>query len=326
MINLVKKGKYNIMREFLKTNTITHNLMSFSGFKSIFIFTLLADGPKTYAQIQEAFRNNEYLHENISIDSLRIYMNSLKKVGCDIKSKCIGKKRYFLLNSHPFELKVDDNQVTSIIKIYKTIVKSIEICDLISLHNFFDKISKFITNTDLKEQLDGISPLNGIDIKLIEELRYYTLHNAEIVILYKSDTSRTTKEITIIVDKMATQNGKLYIYGINSEYKNYSSFLVSKVTKVISSNFGEKTLELPDIKLVYEYYKDYDEDFELQKNEEIIEETEDKYIVEFISKSKFEIMQRVFYHGFRCKVLSPTNIKDEVIQTLKNMKEGYIVK
>ena len=55
------------MKEFLKTNTVTHNLMSFTGFKSILIFTLLSEGPKTYAQLQGALRNHEYLKENVSL-------------------------------------------------------------------------------------------------------------------------------------------------------------------------------------------------------------------------------------------------------------------
>ena len=106
------------MKEFLKTNTVTHNLMSFTGFKSILIFTLLSEGPKTYAQLQEALRNHEYLKENVSVDTLRVYFNSLKEIGCDIQKTTKKGVTTFSIASHPFELKIDDKQAKSIIKIY----------------------------------------------------------------------------------------------------------------------------------------------------------------------------------------------------------------
>ena len=39
------------MKEFLKNNTVTYNLMSFTGFKSILLFSLLTTGPKSYEDI-----------------------------------------------------------------------------------------------------------------------------------------------------------------------------------------------------------------------------------------------------------------------------------
>lgn len=313
------------MKEFLKTNTVTHNLMSFTGFKSILIFTLLSEGPKTYAQLQGALRNHEYLKENVSVDTLRVYFNSLKEIGCDIQKTTKKGVTTFSIASHPFELKIDDKQAKSIIKIYQAIAKSIEVSDLMSLQNFFEKMAEYVTNEELKNDLKCISPLNGIDPQLIKELIYYAQHNTEITVLYKSASSDSNKEITINVDKLAIDNGKLYVYGINSEKMNYSSFLVSKIDKITNINFGTKTLELPDIIVKYEYFKEPKEVLELLSCEKILEEHENKYVIELVSKSKFEIMQRILYHSYKCKVLTPDTIRTEVISTLKKMKEGYIV-
>ena len=314
------------MKEFLKSNTVTHNLMSFTGFKSIFIFTLLSEGPKTYKQLQEAFQNHEYLRENISIDTLRIYLNSLKKIGCNIEKVTKKGVTTYSLVEHPFELKIDDKQAKSIIKIYKAISKSIEVSDLISLQNFFEKMAEYVSNEKLKTDLQYISPLNGIDSKLISDLIYYAQHNAEITMLYNSKSSNIDKEITIIIEKLAIENSKLYIYGINNNRNNYSSFLVQYIKKVTHVNFGKKTLNLPEIKVVYEYFKETMDTFELLTCEKILDETENKYIIELTSKNKFEIMQRILSLSYKCKVLAPTDIRSELIQTLKKMKEGYIGK
>jgi predicted DNA-binding transcriptional regulator YafY len=311
------------MKEFLKTNTVTHNLMAFTGFKSILLFTLLSEGPKSYAELKDHIKNHEYLHEEISTDTLRIYINSLKEIGCKIEKKNIDGVTKYFISTHPFELKISDKQVKSIIKIYKAISKTIEVTDLISLHKFFQKISNYVQNEDLKIKLKYLSPLNDIDIKLVEELIFHVKNQAEITVYYNSPRSGL-KNITILADKIAVNNGKLYLYGMNSEYKNYSSFLVSKIVKILSVSIENKTLESPDIVVQYEYTKDNNENLDLLSCEKVIEEYDNKCLIELTSKSKFDIIQRILYHNYKCKVLSPQSIKTEVIQTLKQMKEGYI--
>ena len=313
------------MKEFLKTNTVTYNLMSFTAFKSILLFSLLVDGPKSYEEIQEFMENHEYLHEKISIDTLRIYFNSLKEIGCNItKTNTNGVTRY-KIDSHPFVLKFDEKQIKSIIKIYKAVSKNIEVRDLIALQNFFSKIAEHVENKELQEKLQNISPISNIDYQLVLELLKHAQNNNEISVFYNSPTSGK-KNITILVDKIFVSNSKLYISGINSEYDTYSSFLVSKILKINSVNLQEKTLSVPELTVGYLYTKDDDEDFELLENEKIIENKNNTLHIEITSKSKFEITQRIMALSLKCKVLYPQNYKEYIISTLKRMKEGYIEK
>lgn len=43
------------MKEFKKSNIVTYNLMSFTGFKSLMLFALLLESPKSYKEICEFF-------------------------------------------------------------------------------------------------------------------------------------------------------------------------------------------------------------------------------------------------------------------------------
>ena len=95
------------MKEFLKTNTVTYNLMSFTGFKSLLIFSLLLDGAKSYNELQEILENHPYLHETVSFDTLRIYLNSLREIGCKIVRKNDNGITRYAIDSHPFELKFE---------------------------------------------------------------------------------------------------------------------------------------------------------------------------------------------------------------------------
>ena len=312
------------MKRFMETNTVTHNLMSFSGFKSLLIFSMLVEGPKTYEEIIENIENNEYLKETISKDTIRIYMNSLKKVGCDIKKIYEGRTVKYYISSHPFELKITDAQADSIIKIYKAISGSIELGDFILLQNFFDKISEHITNEKLKLQIKNLSPISNLNSSLIKELAKYTKDKTEITILYNAKNSKKKKEITILPDKMHINNHKLYITGYNSEYQNYGEFPVNNIIKIVSVNIDSPKLEIPGLTVTYKYLKTDNTNFEILNNEKIIEETNDYLIIEIFSKNKFEITQRILSFTNKCIVLSPDNYKNEIISCLLKMKEGYI--
>ena len=311
------------MKEFLKTNTVTYNLMSFTGFKSILIFAMLLDGPKSYKDIQDYMKNHEYLHETISVDTLRIYFNSLKEIGCNVVKERIDGVTKYSIDRHPFELKFTNEQIKSIIQIYKAISKSIEVTDLISLQQFFEKIAIYITDEKLKKTLKKISPLNNINPKLVQELMEYAQNNTEITMFYKSGNSGN-KDITIIIDKLHINNSKLYISGFNSEHNTYSSFLVEKILSIKNVNLNAKTLDIPEITVGYQYLKDEKEDFELLSCEKIVESDDKKLIIEITSLNKFEIMQRVMSHSTRCKVLYPEDFKAYTIANLKKMKEGYL--
>lgn len=313
------------MRKFLEENVVTHNLMSFSGFKAMLIFSMLVQEPKTYYEIKQAIENNEYMKETVSIDTIRIYMNSLKLAGCEIKKLHEGRTVKYYIDSHPFELKITDSQVESIIKVYNAIAKSIDISDFLILNDFFNKISVYITNEDLKQKLQNLSPINNINNELIRDLMKYAKNNTEITVLYNAKNSGKRKEIDIIVDRMSISNGKLYIAGYNSEYHNYSEFLVSNIIKIVSVNLQSKKLVSPEFVVRYEYLKsDNSSSFIPLENETVEEETDTHIIVEIKSRNKFVIMQRILSFSNRCRVISPQDYKEEILGILKDMKEGYI--
>ena len=75
--------------------------MSFTGFKSLMLFSLLLESPKSYSEICEFFKNHDYIKEEISIDTLRVYLTSLKRSGCEIiRTKKEEGGKYKLI-SHP---------------------------------------------------------------------------------------------------------------------------------------------------------------------------------------------------------------------------------
>ena len=68
------------MQEFLKNNTVNCNLMSLTGYRTLVLLEALMQSPKSIAEINDCFLNNQYIKETFSQDTLRIYINSLRNI------------------------------------------------------------------------------------------------------------------------------------------------------------------------------------------------------------------------------------------------------
>lgn len=309
------------MKEFMQTNKVTYNLMSFTAFKSLLLFSFLLEEPRTYEEIREYFANHEYLNEAISIDTLRVYINSLERVGCEIVRGRKAEGSKYRIEKHPFELKFSDEQVKSIVRVYKTLLKSIEVEELLSLSNFFNKFSCAVENEELKRLLMDISPLNKIDLNVLNLLIQAAHRHDEISFKYDSPRSGI-KQIDLLVDKLLIQNNKLYVTGKSSSYKNIASFAVSRIVNCPVVKFEKTILEPQEVTIVG--CEIYDKEFVPQENEKIIEEYDNKLIVEIESSNLFYTRQRVLALAANCKVLYPESFKNDVLSILKKMKEEYV--
>lgn len=310
------------MKEFVKNKTVTYNLMSFTGFKSLIVFSLLLEGPKSYSEINEFFKKHEYIKESVSIDTLRVYLTSLKRMGCDIvrTSKAEGSK--YKLLSHPFELQISDEQIKSLIKIYKTISRNIELKELIMLEKFLHKISDIIKNPQLKDALQKVSLFNSLNLQMVEQLITHCERKDQILVLYNSPHSGT-KQIEIITDKVEFTNNKLYLYWTSLEYGQYSYFLISRIISILAIKASKSKLpEIKNLRVGYEL-KINPSEVRLTDSEKLVEIKDGILIVENNSSNPFIIKQRVLSLGYNCKVLYPESFKNDIINTLKEMREEY---
>ena len=131
------------MKEFLKNDTITYNLMSFTGYKTLILFSLLTDSPKSYEEVIKYFETHPYLREKISIDTLRVYINSFKHAGCPVERiRENGISKYFI-PENPFKLKVTQEQKKAILKVYKTLVKNLSAEEIVSLDMMLLKLTQY---------------------------------------------------------------------------------------------------------------------------------------------------------------------------------------
>ena len=309
------------MKEFLQSNKVTYNLMSFTAFKSLLLFSYLLEQPRSYEEIRDYFAQHEYLNETISIDTLRVYINSLERVGCEIVRGRKAEGSKYRIVKHPFELKFSDEQVKSIIKVYKMLLKTIDVEELLTLTKFFKKISVGVENDRLKHLLEEISPLNKINSDILFALIRACRKKDEITLNYKSPRSGV-KKIDLVADKLVVLNNKIYVNGKSPNYNNEASFLVSRIVEQPVVKL-ERTINTADEKLVIGC-EIYDMQFAPLHNEKIINRLENSMLVEITAANSFYAKQRILALGNDCKVLYPADFRDDLVSTLKRMKEAYV--
>lgn len=311
------------MKEFIKNQKVTYNLMSFTGYKALLLFSLLTEGPKSYEEICNHFINHPYLREKISIDTLRVYINSLKRIGCEVKRfRGEDKISRYVITAHPFELKMSDEEMQSVIKTYKSLVKNIDIKELLSLEKFFEKIGKYIKCESFINEIKSISLLKDINRELLEELIDCCEKKNQILIEYNSPNTGL-KDIEILTDKIDISNGKIYLYGTGFEYMEYGIFLVSRIKSIKEIKLN-KTIpdNLKSICITYEL-KTEDKNLILDENEKLIKKEDNKAVIELKTSNKFLAKQKFLEYGPTCKIIAPEDFKKEFITLLNNMKAGY---
>lgn len=296
--------------------------MSFTAFKALVMFTELTKSPKSYKEICDIFYNHPYLREQISIDTFRVYMNSLKRFGCEVKRiKGEDKESRYYISSHPFELKYTKDQLQSALKVFKSLVKNMDIDELLMMEEFFEKIGCYIKNEDFINEVKKVSLLKDINKDILKTLIECCKNKNQIIITYASPNSGN-KKMELIADKIEINNGKIYLYGTGFEYKQYGSFLLNRIKKIDEIKI-EKTMPngLVEVEVVYEIY--HTADFQPETYEKVIKKDSDKLTIEAKTSNTFLLTQRLLSFGNNCKIVSPEDFKNEFVTLLKDMKAGY---
>ncbi len=298
--------------------------MSFTGFKSLMLFSLLLESPKSYSEICEFFKNHDYIKEEISIDTLRVYLTSLKRSGCEIiRTKKEEGGKYKLI-SHPFELKISDEQLKSIAKIYRIILKTVDITGVLALEKFLRNLAEKVKNEKLIETVQKVSVFKGIDLQLLEDLIKYSKQKMRLTLLYNSPKSGK-KEVHIIADNVAITQNKVYIYGTSLDYNQESFFLVQRILKVLEAEpqDNDNSVEVKKFTIGYELMS-LNPNTKLSEDEKIVDINENSIIVEVETSNLFMMKRKILEYGPQCRVLYPDEFRAEIIETLQKMREGYL--
>lgn len=309
------------MQEFLTHNTVNCNLMSLTGYRTLVILEALMESPKTIDEINNCLLNNQYIKERFSSDTLRIYINSLRSIGCEITAANKSNQKKYQLISHPFSFDITKAQLSALSKLSKVFYEKITIEEIIEIENLFKKIMPAIKSETTKEALISISRLKNINKNILKELLVYCKNKEQITFSYNSPKTGE-KNIEIIADKITYKSDKFYLWGNNVTHKEYSYFAIDRLVKICSIKLRKDSKTFSPIKVTYEIYSNID-NYIPEKDEIILEQTDTNLLIESTVNNEFELIQRLLFMGEDCKIIAPEDFKIKMLNKLKSMRNVY---
>ena len=309
------------MKEFLRNDTVTYNLISFTGYKALVLFKLLTESPKSYEDVKSYFETNPYMREQFPMDTLRMYLNSLKVAGCTIERKVTdGVARYFI-PQNPFKLKITTEQKKALIKIYKTLTQNLAAEEIIQLDNLLLKLAKYIDDESFVNEYKKVSVLKKENTDLVTKLLECCEMKKQIIVSYNSPHSGI-KDIEMITKKLIYNNNKLYVRAKGLEYDDDTDFLISRIIEIKDIKKAILPPDEPEISVIYSI-KTNGMVPDLESGEKLLEIDKETAKIEISGSNSFYINQRLLEYGSACTVISPKEYKLNFLNQLKEMRGNY---
>ena len=294
--------------------------ISLTGARVLVMLAALIDAPKTFEEIRDFMIECGVMEKEYSVDTVRIDINTLKSIGCDISKATKRSNHKYALKSYPFRLFTNAAEINALQKVYDKMLKTMQADKILLFHEMFLKLVLLVDDEDIKEQIKGISILKQENIDILKDLIEKCKKHNRVVLEYQPPYG-SCESYDITIEKLGVRNKKLYVYCYNHSAEKRMFLNASRIKSVISSMFNRDVSHSSDKQIKFELnnYKDYileDNEIILQNNDKSATVV-GKYFNEFIA------MQRVLSFANDCTVLEPENFKEQVIAKLKEMRAVY---
>ena len=295
--------------------------ISLTGMRAIVLLGLLIEAPRTLEDIREIFTRLNIMEPEHSDDIIRIDLNTLRAMGCEISRADIKTDFKYHMINHPFVLNLTLDELTVLKKAYNKIKEKIEVSQLLMYDSLFDKIAKCMSRGETKEFLCGISLLKLYDRKFLENLIATCKLHSVLEVRYQDPVRKTESLKLVVAIKLVLQNDKIYLCG-NDLTNHTTLFLnVKRIKSILTKQVKTDDIQVNNTKIKF-FLKNLDIT-DLEDNEFLIKSTAQGMLIQGTYYNDFIAMQRILSFGSSCTVIEPEIFKNKVIEKLRLMKEIY---
>lgn len=300
--------------------------ISVTAYRIISIFNMLLDGPCSDEKINEKLQEDIIGARTLSQDTIYIYINTLKALGYIITRPSKNNNYKYILKSHPFMLNFIDEEIATLVEIrrylsnlddWKLMVKADKLYNSI-IENLNLENKKLFTQM-LKDCLRNNE--TGQRTHLINLIEKYCDKKRTLMVNYVSPESGE-KRIQIISDKLVYENGAFYLWGY-SELGESLYLRVDRIKEIEAVNIKTSRHDPKIFRVQYKLTGTQALIYNPADNETIVDKNENGVLIDAMIQSKFKFIQRILSYGSDCTIISPDNIKKEVITKLKSIINSY---
>lgn len=298
--------------------------ISLTGIRSLVLLGLLIEAPRSLEDIKQIFISLKIMGDDNSYDIIRIDINTLRKIGCEISRADKRTDNKFVLLDHPFKIDITMDEADVIKQAFNKVKEKSDISVLTMYDNLFGKIAPFIKDNEVKEFILKISPLRKYSSVILEELKNACENKNLVKLVYKAPASSKEMEKEIFADRIALQNDKLYLYGVDKDSDQPVYLNIKRILKLLSSHKTDeyKTAEPVTVKF---FLKDFGITGLLDNEKIIGGNASEGFVICGQYHNSFFAIQRILSFGSKCIIFEPEEFKERVIEIIKKMRDVYNV-
>lgn len=266
-------------------------------------------------------KSKSELLENFSIDSLDIYLNTLRKLGIKLSLPNSKQHKISIIDNINL-LNLNETDINFLEKIKEALSHQASYLPIKNFNKFLLQLSQ-LTNNYYKEKLFEIANKKPFSIETtpkIELLEKCIKNNTPVLISYQSPNS-STNYYQLIAQEIKLENAKLYLYGYDENINEERYLRIERINSI--HEIIKKTNRAQDkIFAICEFEK---ENINYIKNEKEIEILEDKnkIVAKIYGQNKFKLIQRLLHLGTACKIIEPKDLDKKIKEKIKLILENY---
>ncbi|HEY9687155.1 MAG TPA: WYL domain-containing protein [Coleofasciculaceae cyanobacterium] len=303
----------------------------------------LIESPLSVEELNRRFVADSKIGKKLSNDSVWLYINTLKALGCRIRRP--GPKNGFRyeLQYHPFGLPLTDAQLEMLSLAKAHAQQMFNHQEMLVLDRLLKKIVHYAACENPRETIDRLfSKSRSFDYETcrqhIEALERWVVAEQLLLLTYQSPL-KGQETFHFLPEFLYYEQGVVYVRGERPDFPEPSSLRLDRIVGMEGISDAELSDALRDrrawktevlIRLDV-FSADAFQGFELNEAHGVYEETllwqeeadRTGYQVRLMVRDFFYLRQRLLSCGFAFQVLSPVEFREELISTLSVMKRLY---
>ena len=223
------------------------NQISLTGTRSLVLVGLLMKAPRSLEEIRKAFIELKIMEPEHSDDILRIDLNTLRTMGCEI-SRSSAKTGYkYVLTKHPFSLNITSEEVSLLRKIYKRVKDNCDMALLLKYDDLFRKLAFHVMDDEIREELYGISLLKNFNIETIKSYKDDCNNSRILTLIYKNPVAKGSDTKEVCAQHLVFQNDKIYLYAYDLGKKESVVLNIKRIKSILSRRENGDNIQVKNV-------------------------------------------------------------------------------